>query len=174
MAPVRPCVSYPSASAPQEPARKESWAGADGHAGKPHPGSELDASSRQSIDTPVPSLRPSAAPTPVAVPRRKRAPRVGDIGWAFATTEGDFVSHLDSSQTAEIEKRANLHLHHIPAELKREYKLEGFYGLQNLPTPDAAALHALPLSPAVDKRFHRRFGAGCAALSDLVYMHIYM
>jgi len=37
--------------------------------------------------------------TQVALPRRKRMPRVGDIGWSFATTEEDFVAHLDSSQT---------------------------------------------------------------------------
>lgn len=29
-------------------------------------------------------------------------PRVGEIGWSFATTEGDYVSHMDPSQTREI------------------------------------------------------------------------
>jgi len=29
-------------------------------------------------------------------------PRVGDIGWSFATTEGDYVSHMNPAQTREI------------------------------------------------------------------------
>jgi hypothetical protein len=129
-------------------------------------GGERSASSLKG-DTPVPSLRPSMAPTPVALPRKKRLPRVGDIGWSFATTEGDFVAHLGAAATNDIALRANLQFHHIPAELKREYKLEGFYGLQDLPTPDSASLYALPISPAVDRRFHRRNGCGTALGSDL-------
>jgi len=43
------------------------------------------------------------------------------------------------------------------AELKREYKLEGFYGMQNLPAPNASHVRSLPVKKIQPKTLESKF-----------------
>ena len=168
----RPTVCYGSRADPgqAQPSGERGNSATTQEALVPHrrDGSDSRASAATAgTETPAPSLRPSAAPTPMVLPRKRLTPRVGEIGWNFTSTEEDFVSHIDPTEAASIGQRCQLRLHHIPAELKKEYRLEGLTGLQNLPAPDPDALHSMPLSPAVDHRYYRRNGSGISASTDL-------
>mmetsp|Transcript_25152 Transcript_25152/g.51168 ORF Transcript_25152/g.51168 Transcript_25152/m.51168 type:complete len:214 (+) Transcript_25152:123-764(+) len=111
--------------------------------------------------SPHPSLGPSSAPSPILHRRLRRQAKPGDIGWGLTFTEGDFLR----SMQPESYRNIRLNFSHIPAEMKREYKLSVLQGSQTLPSP--TNIDSQPVSPALDRRFYRRDGAGSSGASDL-------